>query len=99
MTPVEYLCDSANRLRAAVHDVYVDACENEAAVYAVRFDCCDVARVSFRLAGTSALVVPVGSGCIVCWTAAGEAESEAAYLVACSAVEEGCEIYPVSEED
>lgn len=99
MTPVECLCETANALRAAVHDVDVDAYENEAAVYAVRFDCCDVARISCRLAGTSALVVPDGSGCVVCWTAACEAESETAYLVACSAVEEGCEIYPVSEEE
>ena len=90
-------CEAVNMLRGAVHDVAVDAYRDADAVYSVRFDCCDFDRVSYSLSGTFALVVPDGSGCIVRWTAADEAESETAYLVALSAVEEGCEIYP--EED
>ena len=91
-------CEAANALRAAVHDIAVDAYHDAGASYAVRFDCCDADRVSYSLSVTSALVVPDGSGCVVRWTAADEAESETAYLVALSAVEEGCEIYPVEEE-
>lgn len=90
-------CGAVNALRASVHDIAVDAYRNADAVYSVRFDCCDFDRVSYSLSGTFALVVPDGSGCIVRWTAADEAESETAYLVALSAVEEGCEIYPVED--
>lgn len=95
---VRNFCDAANALRAAVHDIAVDAYHDADAVYSVRFDCCDADRVSCSLSVTGASVVPDGSGCVVRWTAADEAESETAYLVALSAVEEGCEIYPVEED-
>lgn len=94
--PIETFCEAANALRSAVHGIAVDAYHNADAVYAVRFDCCDPDRVAFSLSATGASVFPDGSGCVVRWTAADEAESEVSYLVACSAVEEGCEIY---EED
>lgn len=91
---VRNFCEAANALRAAVHDIAVDAYRDPDAVYSVRFDCCDPDRVAYSLSGTGASVVPDGDQCIVRWTAADEAESETAYLVALSAVEEGCEIYP-----
>lgn len=90
-------CEAANALRAAIHDVAVDAYGDPDEPYMVRFDCADVGRVVLRLSGTGAFVIPDGSGCVVHWTAFDEAESEVSYLVACSAVEEGCEIYPVEE--
>lgn len=92
--PVKNFCKAANALRAAIHDIDVDAYRNADAVYSVRFDCCDADRVVRRLSGTGAFVIPDGSGCIVHWTASDEAEHETAYFVALSAVEEGCEIYP-----
>jgi hypothetical protein len=92
--PVKNFCEAANALRAAVHDIAVDALHDPDAVYAVRFDCCDVDRVAFSLSATSAFVLPCGDQCVVRWTASDEVESETAYLVALSAVEEGCEIYP-----
>ena len=95
--PVKNFCEAANALRAAIHDLDVDAYRNAHASYAVRFDCCDPDRVAYSLSGTAASVVPDGDQCVVRWTASSEAESETAWLVALSAVEEGCEIYP--EED
>ena len=91
----EIFCDAVNVLRQRIHDLDVDAYRNAHASYAVRFDCCDENRVAYSLSGTSAFVVPLGGGsCLVRWTAADEAESETAWLVALSAIEEGCEIYP-----
>lgn len=95
---VRNFCDAANALRAAVHGITVDAYHDPDAVYSVRFDCCDVDRVAFSLSATRASVLPRGDQCVVRWTASDEAESEVSYLVALSAVEEGCEIYPVEEE-
>lgn len=94
-------CEAANALRAAIHDIAMDACgdpDEPDEPYMVRFDCADVGRVVLRLSGTGAFVMPDGSGCVVHWTAADEAEHETAYFVALSAVEEGCEIYPVEED-
>ena len=93
-----HFCEAANALRAAIHDIDVDACSDPDVPYMVRFDCADADRVARRLSGTGAFVIPGGSGCIVHWTAADEAERETAYFVALSAVEEGCEIYPVKED-
>lgn len=92
-------CEAANALRAAIHDIAMDAVHDPDAVYSVRFDCCDVDRVAYSLFGTAAAVEPVdGDQCVVRWTASDEIGSETAYLVALSAVEEGCEIYPVKED-
>ena len=95
--PVKNFCEAANALRAAIHDIAVDACIYPDAPYMVRFDCADADRVVRRLSGTGAFVLPDGDQCIVHWTAADQAEHETAYFVALSAVEEGCEIYPVED--
>ena len=94
---IETFCDAANALRSRAHDVDVDAARNGRAVYAVRFDCADAERVAASLAGTGAYIVPDGSGCVVRWTAGSQIMSETAWLVACAAVREGCEIYPVED--
>lgn len=94
---IETFCDAANALRAAIHGIDVDARRDPDAPYMVRFDCCDADRVVRRLSNTGAFVIPDGSGCIVHWTSADQAEHETAYFVALSAVEEGCEIYPMED--
>lgn len=98
MSCIEDFCDAANALRGRVHAVDVHAARNGLAVFAVKFDCCDVDRVSDWLSGTGTFIVPDGDQCVVRWTAGSQIVHETSWLVALAALREGCEIYPVEEE-